>query len=237
MFNYTSEWDPDSPGPQVVVELRESPSDSNHSSFNGTALAVDGPKLIVRAEEVLIVGFVFCIWIAAIALFFNRWGKIRMLEPYQPKFQQQHRSSCPLVDISSMSPSQRLSLPRVSITTACPKHSKCPARASLKVQLLLHSSQSSQISTSNVSTATKFGVRGATDHHAETAKENTLRCRHTLINLRWNWRAGVKVEAASCNKYSLPYVLETPPIWAVICWYSSTKTFIFTRTRTCNVKL
>lgn len=39
------------------------------------------------------------LWVAAIALFFNRWGKIRMLEPYQPKFQQ-HRQSCALVDIS-----------------------------------------------------------------------------------------------------------------------------------------
>jgi hypothetical protein len=43
---------------------------------------------------------VLVLWIAAIALFFNRWGKIRMLEPYQPKFQQQHRASCPMVDIN-----------------------------------------------------------------------------------------------------------------------------------------
>lgn len=55
-------------------------------------------------------------WIGAIALFFNRWGKIRMLEPYQPKFQQQHRASCPLVDIESLSPhNQRTSLSRMSM--------------------------------------------------------------------------------------------------------------------------
>lgn len=60
--------------------------------------------MIVRTEEVLIVGLVLILWVGAIALFFNRWGKIRMLEPYQPKFQQQHRSSCPLVDIESLSP-------------------------------------------------------------------------------------------------------------------------------------
>lgn len=58
----------------------------------------------MRTEEVLIVGLVLVLWVGAIALFFNRWGKIRMLEPYQPKFQQQHRSSCPLVDIESLSP-------------------------------------------------------------------------------------------------------------------------------------
>jgi hypothetical protein len=56
--------------------------------------------IIIRAEEALIVLLVLVLWIAAIALFFNRWGKIRMLEPYQPKFQQQHRSSCPMVDIN-----------------------------------------------------------------------------------------------------------------------------------------
>lgn len=43
---------------------------------------------------------VLMIWVAAIALFFNRWGKIRMLEPYQPKFQQAHRPSCPLAPLS-----------------------------------------------------------------------------------------------------------------------------------------
>lgn len=56
--------------------------------------------IVVRAEEALIVLLVLVLWIAAIALFFNRWGKIRMLEPYQPKFQQQHRSSCPMVDMN-----------------------------------------------------------------------------------------------------------------------------------------
>ncbi|XP_011690693.1 PREDICTED: uncharacterized protein LOC105451745 [Wasmannia auropunctata] len=54
--------------------------------------------VVVRAEEVLIVVLVLVLWVAAIALFFNRWGKIRMLEPYQPKFQQQHRQSCTIID-------------------------------------------------------------------------------------------------------------------------------------------
>ncbi|XP_014484642.1 PREDICTED: uncharacterized protein LOC106749560 [Dinoponera quadriceps] len=55
--------------------------------------------VVVRAEEALIVMLVLVLWVAAIALFFNRWGKIRMLEPYQPKFQQHPRQqSCSLVD-------------------------------------------------------------------------------------------------------------------------------------------
>lgn len=29
------------------------------------------------------------VWVGAIALFFNRWGKIRMLLPYQPDYKEQ----------------------------------------------------------------------------------------------------------------------------------------------------
>ena len=86
------------------------------SSENEIQRFPGGPKIIVRTEEVLIVMAVLILWVGAIALFFNRWGKIRMLEPYQPKFQQQHRSSCPLVEIESLSPlKQRTSLSRMSM--------------------------------------------------------------------------------------------------------------------------
>ncbi|XP_030378246.1 uncharacterized protein LOC115626875 [Scaptodrosophila lebanonensis] len=81
---------------------------------NGTNVAT-GPKIIVRTEEVLIVGLVLVLWVGAIMLFFNRWGKIRMLEPYQPKFQQQHRSSCPLVDLDAVQAHQRASVSRMSM--------------------------------------------------------------------------------------------------------------------------
>lgn len=74
-----------------------------------------GPKIIVRTEEVLIVVAVLLIWAGAIALFFNRWGKIRMLEPYQPKFQQQHRSSCPLVELEAIPPHKHPSFSRISM--------------------------------------------------------------------------------------------------------------------------
>ncbi|XP_024872759.1 uncharacterized protein LOC112455202 [Temnothorax curvispinosus] len=61
--------------------------------------------VVVRAEEALIVILVLVLWVAAIALFFNRWGKIRMLEPYQPKFQQQHRQSCTtIIDPNPLQP-------------------------------------------------------------------------------------------------------------------------------------
>ncbi|XP_065173372.1 uncharacterized protein [Atheta coriaria] len=38
--------------------------------------------------EIGIVLIVLLVWVAAIALFFNRWGKIRMLLPYQPDYKQ-----------------------------------------------------------------------------------------------------------------------------------------------------
>uniref|UniRef100_A0A8D8SXG3 Fibronectin type-III domain-containing protein n=1 Tax=Cacopsylla melanoneura TaxID=428564 RepID=A0A8D8SXG3_9HEMI len=40
----------------------------------------------VRGVEVTIVLIVLCVWVGAIILFFNRWGKIRMLIPYQPDY-------------------------------------------------------------------------------------------------------------------------------------------------------
>ncbi|XP_047111686.1 uncharacterized protein LOC124788459, partial [Schistocerca piceifrons] len=72
------------------------------SPEEGPPISTSGPGVVVRAEEALIVLLVLVLWLAAIALFFNRWGKIRMLEPYQPKFQQQHRVSCPMVDINAV---------------------------------------------------------------------------------------------------------------------------------------
>ncbi|XP_076282858.1 uncharacterized protein LOC143210125 isoform X5 [Lasioglossum baleicum] len=47
------------------------------------------PYTQVRAVEVGIVVLVLVFWAAAIALFFNRWGKIRMLLPYQPDYKEQ----------------------------------------------------------------------------------------------------------------------------------------------------
>lgn len=45
--------------------------------------------LQVRGVEIGIVLLVLVVWVAAIALFFNRWGKIRMLLPYQPDYKQE----------------------------------------------------------------------------------------------------------------------------------------------------
>ncbi|XP_065080189.1 uncharacterized protein LOC135703022 isoform X1 [Ochlerotatus camptorhynchus] len=84
-----------------------------------------GPNIVVRPEEALIVIFVLILWIGAIGLFFHRWGKIRMLEPYQPKFIQQHRGSCPLVELDLDLPPipQRSSLSmglQSTMMSACP---------------------------------------------------------------------------------------------------------------------
>ncbi|XP_076370592.1 fibronectin type III domain-containing protein 5b-like [Tachypleus tridentatus] len=40
----------------------------------------------VREEEIVIVVLVLAVWVAVILVFFNKWGKIRMLEPYQPDY-------------------------------------------------------------------------------------------------------------------------------------------------------
>ncbi|XP_049542434.1 uncharacterized protein LOC125955350 isoform X2 [Anopheles darlingi] len=43
----------------------------------------------IRGVEIGIVVLVLIVWAGAIALFFNRWGKIRMLLPYQPDYKQE----------------------------------------------------------------------------------------------------------------------------------------------------
>ncbi|XP_069677244.1 uncharacterized protein [Periplaneta americana] len=65
--------------PTTVPSNSEDPSSSYHPQQN----------IQVRGVEVGIVLLVLVVWIAAIALFFNRWGKIRMLLPYQPDYKEQ----------------------------------------------------------------------------------------------------------------------------------------------------
>ncbi|XP_014613562.1 PREDICTED: uncharacterized protein LOC106791991 isoform X2 [Polistes canadensis] len=90
--------------PDDTVLAGSIPSELNASiEFNSTYPGIpETGTVVVRAEEALIVILVLFLWVAAIALFFNRWGKIRMLEPYQPKFQQQHRQSCTMVDMNAL---------------------------------------------------------------------------------------------------------------------------------------
>ncbi|XP_050716789.1 uncharacterized protein LOC126998789 isoform X2 [Eriocheir sinensis] len=43
-------------------------------------------SVTVRVEEICLVLVVLMLWAGAITLFINRWGKLRMLEPYQPAY-------------------------------------------------------------------------------------------------------------------------------------------------------
>jgi hypothetical protein len=70
-----------------------------------------GSKIIIRPEEGFIVVLVLLLWIGAIGLFIHRWGKIRMLEPYIPKFEQEsHRPSCVLSNLETITTAKRMSL-------------------------------------------------------------------------------------------------------------------------------
>lgn len=42
----------------------------------------------IRGEEVTIVVLVLICWMATVVIFINKWGKIRMLEPYQPAYRE-----------------------------------------------------------------------------------------------------------------------------------------------------
>ncbi|XP_068247503.1 uncharacterized protein [Palaemon carinicauda] len=84
-------------------------ADVSIGSPNGSTIPIQHEGYVrVRAEEVGIVLLVLAVWMFAIALFFNRWGKIRMLEPYQEPYKEappqllQHRPSCPMADPCSL---------------------------------------------------------------------------------------------------------------------------------------
>ncbi|KAL0883386.1 hypothetical protein ABMA27_016782 [Loxostege sticticalis] len=124
----SAEWSGATGGPPAEVVLRLHPPPSTprgNVSLADIGVYKNGSGVVVRAEEALIVAFVLLLWVAAIALFFNRWGKIRcvyklMLEPYQPKFQQQHRQSCALAESSVVvPPHHRASLSRGCVSYDC----------------------------------------------------------------------------------------------------------------------
>ncbi|XP_043194492.1 uncharacterized protein LOC122366370 isoform X2 [Amphibalanus amphitrite] len=71
-------------------EVSEPPAGGEHTtSPSGPSSAGSLP---VTAEEVGLVLLVLLLWLLAIALFINRWGKIRMLEPYLPAYKMTPRA-------------------------------------------------------------------------------------------------------------------------------------------------
>ncbi|XP_046389715.1 uncharacterized protein LOC124158599 isoform X2 [Ischnura elegans] len=68
---------------------------SNQQGYGagGRMVAATGGTFQVRGIEVCIVLLVLAVWAGAIALFFNRWGKIRMLLPYQPDYKEQMKAA------------------------------------------------------------------------------------------------------------------------------------------------
>lgn len=91
------------PGPGGVPAYPISFYDPHRPQYVMSTNTTSDEGLNVRGEEVGIVLVVLLLWVGAIILFFNRWGKIRMLEPYQPKFCEAHRPSCPMADVSAIS--------------------------------------------------------------------------------------------------------------------------------------
>ncbi|XP_046810382.1 uncharacterized protein LOC111687185 isoform X8 [Lucilia cuprina] len=85
-------------GPNGGMSLGGATNFSGHSSANGSEDGVTSTATnslshgthrelpTIRGVEIGIVLIVLMVWAGAIALFFNRWGKIRMLLPYQPDY-------------------------------------------------------------------------------------------------------------------------------------------------------
>ncbi|GFQ65315.1 rho guanine nucleotide exchange factor 10-like protein [Trichonephila clavata] len=84
----------------------------------------------VREEEVVIVVLVLAVWVFVIVLFFNKWGKIRMLEPYQPQYHSHpviaKPSRLPLND--ALAPLERFNLEFGAASTPYHLHKMRPVR-------------------------------------------------------------------------------------------------------------
>lgn len=117
---------------------------SNHSQIvlfdtdaprNDSSRPVLVGRVSVRPEEAGIVIAVLALWIFVIALFFNKWGKIRMLEPYQPQYKHPRQPSCISHGVGG-SGGQRLSMQLAAFTSlererllyTGPEHVHCAAR-------------------------------------------------------------------------------------------------------------
>ncbi|XP_043206962.1 uncharacterized protein LOC122373187 isoform X1 [Amphibalanus amphitrite] len=90
-------------------EVSEPPAGGEHAAPSGPSSAGSLP---VTAEEVGLVLLVLLLWLLAIALFINRWGKIRMLEPYLPAYKMTPRAEALTGQRQSMSESYQRRLSR-----------------------------------------------------------------------------------------------------------------------------
>ena len=56
------------------------------TSFPGTHLLDPTAQVDVKYEEIFLVFFILFLWAVVLRIFFQRWGKIRGLLPYQPVY-------------------------------------------------------------------------------------------------------------------------------------------------------
>ncbi|CAL8083421.1 unnamed protein product [Orchesella dallaii] len=68
----------------------------------------------VRVVEITLVALALVLWAGAIVLFFHRWGKIRMLLPYQPDYKEMKNSNASCTTCS-LTPHHQVRFPQCKI--------------------------------------------------------------------------------------------------------------------------
>ncbi|GAB0095019.1 Fibronectin type-III domain-containing protein [Sergentomyia squamirostris] len=104
----------------------------------------------IRGVEVGIVVLVLIVWAGAIALFFNRWGKIRMLLPYQPDYKQEQGFKVPGTGVCSSGACNGQHSHQVSSQITQPRHTFPPLYCFLFNPCGLHSGKSSKSTTAKI---------------------------------------------------------------------------------------
>lgn len=87
MFHFLPPENVSSSGKSILEWTSGKGGASHGKTGAGTTTSVTATSLVTN-DEVIIVTGVLIFWFLVIALFINKWGKIRMLEPYQPQYKQ-----------------------------------------------------------------------------------------------------------------------------------------------------
>ncbi|CAM1323590.1 Uncharacterised protein at_DN0204 [Pycnogonum litorale] len=131
-------------------------------------------KLIVRNEEIVIVSLVLFLWVSVIIIFINRWGRIRMLEPYLPDYKS------PAV-ASSVSPTLPKRSSKISINIDRPSSrtniATASTRPNLEQQKVFETPMfSSQIYLNRMTASNSGGVQYATKTRLLPDRSDTSAC-------------------------------------------------------------
>lgn len=129
----------------------------------------------IKLDEAIIVIFVLCFWMGVIALFCNKWGKIRHLEPYHPDYHKRESTDTEIVDPFS-SFSERPHVPATVANAPSSSVTAVPVGSASKVNSRMNTLNNNLINSTSISNfasvdlpVSNNGVHSITGDNVSTA--------------------------------------------------------------------